>query len=85
VAWVFLACGLVYARFVVVEPPPNVVITFSDKGLARLFVELVTFGIGSLGFLLAVVAFARGAGNRAVAFAAAGSATVCVVCVALLM
>ena len=85
VAWVFLACGLAYARFVVTEPPPNVVITFSDKGLTRLFVELISLGIGGLGFLLAVVAFARGARNRALTFATMGSATICVVCIALLM
>jgi len=84
-AWLLLSFGLIYARFVVTEPPPNVVITFSDKGLTRLFVELISLGIGGLGFLLAVVAFARGARNRALTFATMGSATICVVCIALLM
>ena len=84
-AWLLLLLGLLYAKFVVVEPPPNVVITFSDKGLTRLFVELVSFGIGSLGLLLAVVAFAWTARDRALAFAALGNVSICVVCVALLM
>lgn len=84
-AWLLLALGLMYARFVVTEPPPNVVITFSDKGLTRLFAELLSLGIGGLGFLLAVTAFALGARNRALAFAALGSAAICIVCVTLLM
>jgi hypothetical protein len=84
-AWLLLALGLMYARFVVTEPPPNVVITFSDKGLTRLFAELLSLGIGGLGFLLAVMAFALGARNRAFAFAALGSAAICIVCVTLLM
>ena len=84
-AWLLLALGLIYARFVVTEPPPNVVITFSDKGLARLFIELLSFGIGGLGLLLAVTAFALGARNRALAFAALGSAVICIVCFTLLM
>lgn len=84
-AWLLLALGLVYARFVVTEPPPNVVITFSDKGLARLFVELLSFGIGGLGLLLAVLAFALGARSRSLAFAALGSLGICIVCVTLLM
>ena len=84
-AWVFLSIGLLYARFFVNEPPPNVVITFSNKGLTRLFVELISLGIGSLGLLVAVVGFARGARSRALTFAAVGSAAICLVCVTLLM
>jgi hypothetical protein len=83
--WLFLSLGLIYAKFLVTEPPPNVVITFSDKGLTRLFVELVSFGIGSLGLLLVFVAFARAARNRALTFAALGNVSICVICVALLM
>jgi hypothetical protein len=74
-----------YARFVVTEPPPNVVITFSDKGLTRLFVELISQGTGALGVFLAVVAFARGARTRALTLAAFGSVAICIVCGALLM
>lgn len=84
-AWLLLLLGLVYARFVVVEPPPNVVITFSDKGLTRLFVELAGLGIASLGILLSFVAFARGARDRALILAALGNVSVCFVCLALLM
>lgn len=84
-AWLLLSLGLIYARFVVTEPPPNVVITFSDKGLARLFVELSSLGIGGLGLLLAVMAFALGARNLALACAALGSAAICIVCFTLLM
>ena len=84
-AWVYLLLGLAYAKFVVTEPPPNVVITFSDKGLARLFTELGSLGIGCLGLLAAVVAFALAARSRALAFAAIGNASICAVCIALLM
>ena len=84
-AWIFLSIGLLYARFFVTEPPPNVVITFSNKGLTRIFVELISLGMGGLGFLVAVVAFARGARNRALTFAAMGSAAICVLCVTLLV
>ena len=84
-AWLLLSLGLMYAKFVVTDAPPNVVITFSEKGLTRLFIELICLGIGGLGLLLAVVAFARGARNRALTLAALGSASICVVCVALLM
>jgi hypothetical protein len=54
-AWLWLLLGLVYARFFVAEPAPNVVITFSDNGLARLFAELISLGIGCLGFVLTLV------------------------------
>jgi hypothetical protein len=84
-AWLLLLLGLMYAKFVVTEPPLNVVITFSDKGPARLFVELVSLGIGSFGLLLAVVAFARTARNRALTLATLGNVSICAVCVALLM
>ena len=84
-AWLLLLLGLVYAKFFVTEPPPNVVITFSDKGLTRLFVELVSLGIGCLGLVLAAVAFAWTARDRRLALAAMGNAAVCAVCVALLM
>lgn len=84
-AWLFLLLGLMYARFFVTEPPPNVVITFSDKGLTRLFVELLSLGIGCLGLVLALVAFAWGARNRFLALAAVSNAAVCVACVGLLM
>jgi hypothetical protein len=84
-AWLFLLVGLFYAKFVVTEPPPNVVITFSSKGLTRLFVELVSLGLGFLGLILAVVAFMASARNRALAVAGLGAASVCAVCVALLM
>lgn len=56
VAWLLLLLGFVYARFFVTEPAPNVVITFSNKGLTRLFAELLSLGIGCLGLLLAVIA-----------------------------
>ena len=84
-AWLLLLLGLFYARFVVTEPAPNVVITFSDKGLTRLFVELVSLGFGCLGLLLAAVAFARSARSRALGFAALGNASICAVCIALLI
>ena len=84
-AWLILLLGLMYARFVVIEPPPNVAITFSQKGLTRLFTELISLGIGGLGVFLAVVAFARGARNRALTLAALGNVSICVVCAALLM
>jgi hypothetical protein len=85
-AWLWLLLGLVYAKFFVTEPAPNVVITFSDKGLTRLFAELISLGIGFLGFALAiVVAFARAARGRLLALAIIGNLAVCAVCVALLM
>ena len=84
-AWLLLSLGLMFARFVVTEPPPNVVITFSDKGLTRLFVELISLGIGALGVFLAVVAFAWGARTPALTLAALGNVAICIVCVALLM
>jgi hypothetical protein len=74
-----------YARFVVTEPPPNVVITFSHKGLTRLFAELIGLGIGGLGVFLSGIAFARGARNGALTLAALGNVSICVVCAALLM
>jgi hypothetical protein len=83
--WLFLSLGLIYAKLVVNEPPPNVVITFSDKGLARLFVEVASLGFGSLGLFLALVAFARGARTRGLALAALGSVSICAVCIALLV
>ncbi len=84
-AWLLLLLGLVYAKFFVTEPPPNVVITFSDKGLTRLFAELLSLGIGCLGLVLSVVAFAWTARDRRLALAALSNAAVCAVCVALLM
>ena len=84
-AWVLLAVGLVYAGFFVTDPPPNVVITFSNKGLTRLFVEVLSLGIGCLGLVLALVGFVRPARDRRLAFAAMSNAAVCAVCVALLM
>lgn len=84
-AWLLLLLGLVYARFFVTDPPPNVVITFSDKGLTRLFVELLSLGIGCVGLVLALVAFAGRARNRSLALAAVINVAVCVACVALLM
>jgi hypothetical protein len=84
-AWLSLLLGLVYARFFVTDPPPNVVITFSDKGLTRLFAEVLSLGIGGLGLVLTVVAFAWAVRDRRLALAAIGNATVCAVCVALLM
>ena len=84
-SWLFLLLGLMYARFFVTEPPPNVVITFSDKGLARLFVELLSLGIGCVGLLLALVAFAWSVRTCFLALAALINAAVCVACVALLM
>jgi hypothetical protein len=85
IAWLVLLLGLLYAKFVVSEPQPNVVITFSNKGLTKLFVELVSFGLGFLGLILAVVAFVAAARTRALALAGFGAASVCAVCVALLM
>jgi hypothetical protein len=84
-AWLLLLLGLVYARFFVTDPPPNVVITFSDKGLTRLFAETLSLGIGCLGLVLSVVAFASAVRDRRLAFAAISNAAVCAVCVALLM
>lgn len=84
-AWLFLLLGLLCARFLVSEPPPNVVITFSDKGLTRLLVEFVSLGLGCLGLTPVVVAFVRGARNRSLALAGIVNASVCAVCVALLM
>ncbi len=85
-AWLLLLLGLIYAKFFVTEPPPNVVITFSDKGLTRLFVELFSLAMGCVGLVLAVVAaFARAARNRRLALAALSNGVVCAVCVALLM
>ena len=51
-AWLLLLGGLIYANFVVVDLPPNVVISFSDKGLTRLLVELSSLAVGCLGLLL---------------------------------
>src|SRR4051812_5844280 len=84
-AWGVLVLGLVYARFVVSEPPPDVVITFSDKGLTRLFVELVSLGLGLLGLVLVMVGVVRAVRGRALALAAVANASVCTVCVALLI
>ncbi len=85
-AWLWLLLGLAYARFLVVEPPPNVVITFSDKGLTRLFAELISLGIGFIGLVLALaVAFARRVRSRLLTLAVVSNVAVCAVCVALLM
>ena len=84
-AWLLLLLGLAYAKFFVTDPPPNVVITFSDKGLTRLFAEILSLGIGCLGLALTVVAFAWAARDRRLALAAISNAAVCAVCVALLM
>jgi len=84
-AWLLLLLGLVYAKFFVTEPPPNVVITFSDKGLTRLFSEVLSLGIGCLGLVLSIVAFPWAVRDRRVALAAIGNAAVCAVCVALLI
>ena len=84
-AWLLLLLGLVYAKFFVTEPPPNVVITFSDKGLTRLLAEVLSLGIGCLGLVLTVVAFPWAVRDRRLAVAALGNAAVCAVCVALLM
>ena len=84
-AWLSLLLGLVYAKFFVTDPPPNVVITFSDKGLTRLFAEALSLGIGCLGLVLTVVAFAWAVRDRRLALAAISNAAVCAVCVALLM
>ena len=85
VAWLLLLLGFVCAKFFVTDPPPNVVITFSNKGLTRLFAELLSLGIGCLGLLLAVIALARPARDWRLALAAMSNAAVCAVCVALLM
>jgi hypothetical protein len=85
VAWLSLSLGLVYANFFVSPSLPNPVIVFSAKGLTSLVVELASFGIGSLGLLLVAIAFFLAARSRALAFAAIGNASVCAVCVALLM
>lgn len=84
-AWLSLLLGLIYANFFVSESPPNPVIVFSAKGLTSLLVELASFGIGYLGLLLVVIAFVLAARNRALAFAAIGNASVCAVCIALLV
>jgi len=85
VAWLLLLLGLMYASFVVTEPPPNVVTTFSHKGLTRLFAELISLGTGGLGVFLAGVAFARGARSRALTLAGLSNVSICIVCAALLM
>jgi hypothetical protein len=74
-----------YARFIVTEPPPNVVITFSEKGLTRLFAEPLSFGLGGIGLLLVCIAPVLGARSRMLALAAAAHPFVCIVCIALLM
>jgi hypothetical protein len=84
-AWLVLLLGLLYAKFYVTEPPPSPVMTFSDKGLTRLFAELLGFALGCLGFLLSAIAFALNARNRALAYAVIGNAAVCAVCFALLI
>ncbi len=84
-AWLLLLLGLGYAKFFVTEPQPNVVITFSDKGLTRLFAELVSLVIGCFGLALVVVAFAWTARDRRLALAAVSNAAVCAACIALLM
>jgi uncharacterized membrane protein len=84
-AWLLLLLGLIYARFFVTEPPPNVVITFSHKGLTRLFAELMSLGLGFLGLVLSIAAFARAAGDRRLVLATVSNAAVCAACVALLM
>jgi len=85
-AWGVLLVGLLYAKFVVSEPPPNVVITFSDKGLTRLFIELVSLGLGCLGLLLVMVSVVRSTASRTLVLpAAVANASVCAVCVTLLM
>jgi hypothetical protein len=84
-AWLVLLFGLAYAEFFVIEPPPNVVITFSDKRLTRLFAELLSLGIGCLGLVLAVVGFAWPPRGRRLALAAVSNAAVCAACLALLM
>ena len=85
-AWLWLLLGLTYAKFFVTEPPPNVVITFSDKGLTRLFAELISLGIGFFGLVLAlVVAFAGARRSRLLALALVSNVAVCAVCIALLM
>jgi len=85
-AWLWLLLGLMYAKFFVTEPPPNVVITFSDKGLTRLFAELISLGIGFLGLVFAiVVAFTPAARSPLLALAVIGDVAVCAVCIALLM
>jgi hypothetical protein len=84
VASLWPVLGLVYAKFFVAEPPPNVVITFSDKGLTRIFAELVSLGIGFLGLALAlVVAFDQAVRSRLRALAVVSNVAVCAVCVAL--
>ena len=83
--WLVLSLGLMYARFVVIDSPPNVVISFSDKGLASLFVELTSLGLGVLGLFFSLVALARGVRNGALALATLASVSICIVCVTLLM
>jgi hypothetical protein len=86
VAWVGLLLGLVLARFFVTEPPPNVVLTFSDKGLTRLFAELISLGIGGLGLAIALVlTFVRAARSRLLALAVVSNVGVCAACIALLL
>ena len=85
-AWLWLLLGLMYAKFFVTEPRANVVITFSDKGLTRLFAELISLGIGFLGLVFAiVVAFTPAARSPLLALAVIGDVAVCAVCIALLM
>jgi hypothetical protein len=85
VAWLVLAFGLACAAFVVTDPPPNVAITFSDRGLTRLATELASLGVGALGLLVAVVAFAGGARGRALVVGTLGNVAVGVACVVLLV
>ena len=85
-AWLGLLLGLILAKFFVSEPPPNVVITFSDKGLTRLFAELISLGIGCLGLAIALVlTFFRAAHSRLLAFAVVSNVGVCAACIALLL
>ena len=86
-ACLLLVLGLTYANLFVTDPPPNVVITLSHKGLSRLFVELISLGIAGVGLVLALGAAAviKTARNRLLMLATIANAAVCVVCVVLLI
>jgi len=81
-----LLVGLAYAKFLVSEPPPNVVITFSNKAFTRLSVELISLGMGGIGLVLALVSsFTRPGRGRLLALAVVSNVAICALCIVLLV
>ena len=84
-AWLYLFFGLIYANYFVTPSPPNPVIVFSAKGLTSLLYELGSLCIGSLGLLLALVAYFWSPHSRLLALAAIATSAICATCLALLL